>query len=264
MALGWIFSNWKKNFFFLKFFFKLWKRCKSSGGWSHGWKVFWGLVSYNIWYNYNFNFNYSIWNIPGIIQIFFKNLKMNFTSGLVFYPSVGIFTLNQLEHLHDINTQVLHSTLSQSPIVWTQSFILKNANIGIVLFSIQTQPYKSVKFARSAGCYGKIIKQTRLHTFIQLPSLIIYIVSSRCSATAGLSSKKFFWKFFKAGHSWYMFWIPKVWGIAMNPVDHPHGGRTNKGGHPKTPTGWLTKGVKTRKRNGWSKKKIYNPKKKIL
>jgi len=50
---------------------------------------------------------------------------------------------------------------------------------------------------------------------------------------------------------------PKVRGIAMNPVDHPHGGRTNKGGHPVTPNGFLTKGVKTRKLKSWSKKKIY-------
>jgi large subunit ribosomal protein L2 len=46
----------------------------------------------------------------------------------------------------------------------------------------------------------------------------------------------------------------------MNPVDHPHGGRTNKGGHPKTPTGFLAKGVKTRKVKIWSKKKIYSSK----
>jgi len=49
----------------------------------------------------------------------------------------------------------------------------------------------------------------------------------------------------KAGQSRYKGRAPKVRGIAMNPVDHPHGGRTNKGGHPVTPNGWLTKGVKT-------------------
>jgi large subunit ribosomal protein L2 len=50
----------------------------------------------------------------------------------------------------------------------------------------------------------------------------------------------------------------------MNPVDHPHGGRTNKGGHPVTPQGFLTKGVKTRKKNSWSKKKLYAPKTKLI
>jgi len=45
----------------------------------------------------------------------------------------------------------------------------------------------------------------------------------------------------------------------MNPVDHSHGGRTNKGCHPVSPTGFLTKGVKTRKNNIWSKNKIYAP-----
>jgi len=61
----------------------------------------------------------------------------------------------------------------------------------------------------------------------------------------------------KAGQSRYKGRAPKVRGIAMNPVDHPHGGRTNKGGHPVTPSGWLTKGVKTRHTAKWSAKKIY-------
>jgi large subunit ribosomal protein L2 len=43
----------------------------------------------------------------------------------------------------------------------------------------------------------------------------------------------------------------------MNPVDHPHGGRTNKGCHPRTPTGLLAKGVKTRKMRKWSKRKVF-------
>jgi large subunit ribosomal protein L2 len=50
----------------------------------------------------------------------------------------------------------------------------------------------------------------------------------------------------------------------MNPVDHPHGGRTNKGGHPVTPQGFLTKGVKTRKKHSWSKRKIYSPRIKLV
>lgn len=264
MALGWYYLKQKRNAFFLKYFFHLWEWKISSGGRAHGWKVLRGLVNYNKWYFFNFNFSYSVWNYEGIIQAFLKNLKMNFTAGLIFYPIVGLFAVNPLEDLHDVCTYLIHNTTSIKCNIWGNSLVLKNGNIGFVIFSVQTQFTKKAILAWSAGCYTKIIKKSQGWIFLQLPSMLIYTVSEMSSGTLGLSSKRFLRWMTKAGEARHMFWVPKVRGIAMNPVDHPHGGRTNKGGHPVTPTGWLTRGVKTWKKRKWSRWKIFPPKIKII
>lgn len=264
MVIGKHYVDKKKEYFFLKYFFRLWKRWISTGGRSHGLKVFWGIVAYQKWFFFNTNFNYFIWNTPGIIQSFFKTIKMNFTGAIIFYPKLGAFTLGSLEELSNINSFVYHNTTVKQKLQRGYSLPFTYANIGFVFFAIQTKIHTWALFAWSAGCYGKILKKQTTRVFIQLPSLFVYVVSPLASATLGIASKKYFWKMSKAGHSRYLDWIPKVWGIAMNPVDHPHGGRTNKGGHPVTPQGFLTKGVKTRKKNSWSKKKLYAPKTKLI
>lgn len=260
MVVGRVYYNKKTNFFFLKYFFQL--RCTKpvSGGWSWGVKVFRGSMSYNKFYNYKYNFLYKIWNETGIVQALLKTLKMNFTCSMVFYPSLGVFSLNPAEELHDENFFFKHTTKNDGIFQKGNSIFLQNSKIGLILFSIQAHKNKQSTFARSSGCYGKVIKKSYNRVYIQLPSSKIYITSELGSATLGLSSKWNLRKLTKAGESIYMGKSPKVWGIAMNPVDHPHGGRTNKGGHPKTPTGFLAKGVKTRKMKIWSKKKIYSSK----
>jgi len=257
MVLGRNYLNKKKDYFYLKYFFQLWEWWIASGGRAHGIKVFRGHVNYCTTYAYNYNFAYKIWNEPGIIQILFKTLKMNFTSALVFYPGLGLISINPLEDLHEPFSFIRHTTYFTSMLPRGDSLILKNSKIGLVIFSIQSYKTKLSRFARSSGCYGKILKKSDGKIFVQLPSSKIYIISEMCSATLGLSSKKNFWKLVKAGESRYISRVPKVRGIAMNPVDHPHGGWTNKGCHPVTPSGFLTKGVKTRKTNTWSKNKIY-------
>lgn len=258
MVIGSKYIHKKRFFYFFKHFFQLWRRWISSGGRSQGMKVFWGMVSYKKSYFFNFNYSYSVWNTVGIIQLILKNLKMNFSTGLVFYPIIGLFSINLLEQFHEITSFIKHNTTCKNNYIRGDSVVLKNANIGLVLFGIQSQFSKKMKFARSAGCYTKIIKKSLGKIYIQLPSYSIYIIPETTAGTVGLSSKKILWKLTKAGQSWYLLWIPKVRGIAMNPVDHPHGGWTNKGCHPVTPTGFLTKGVKTRKPNIWSKNKIYS------
>ena len=190
--------------------------------------------------------------------------KMSSTLGVIFYARLGIFSLGQLEELQDVNSFIFHDTLKQSTFTWGKSIVLQNAHIGLTFFSIQREFLKKSIFAWSAGCYSKILKISEEAVFMQLPSSLIYALAPLSSATLGLSSKRYFLKMTKAGDAWHIFWSPKVRGIAMNPVDHPHGGWTNKGGHPKTPTGFLTKGVKTRKKKLWSYKKIFLPKAKLI
>ncbi len=264
MVLGRIYPNKKIGYLYLKYFFQLRNPWISSGGWSRGLKVFRGMVSYNKNFIYHYNFAYRVWNIIGIFQIFFKTIAMNFLSAWTFYPSIGIFTINHVENLQELNCFVQHDTAANLVYKRGNSLILKNTKIGNVIFSIQSYKNKQAKFARSSGCYGKIIKKRYDKIFVQLPSLQIYVISDKGSATLGLSSKKYLWSLVKAGETIYRGKSPKVRGIAMNPVDHPHGGRTNKGGHPVTPTGFLTKGLKTWKLWKWSKKKIYSAKSKKI
>lgn len=258
MVLGGSYIPWNKNFFFLKHFFQLWKWWISSGGRAHGKKVFWGQVAHNKNYFYLLN-HYSVWNTWGIIQFIFKKLNMNFTVGFIFYPAFGLFTINFLEQYHEVTSFIFHDTTTSHSYFWGNSVVLQNANIGTVTCAVQSWFQKKIIFAWSCGTYTKIIKKSFEKIFIQLPSTLIYSISSYSSGMLGLSSKKILWKLTKAGQSRYINWTPKVWGIAMNPVDHPHGGWTNKGCHPVTPSGWLTKGVKTRKNNIWSNNKIYAP-----
>ena len=112
--------------------------------------------------------------------------------------------------------------------------------------------------SRTAGTSCKILKKLNNRVFIQFPSKVIGILPENNLATKGVCKKLLIKKLKKAGDSRYLGWISKVWGIAMNPVDHPHGGWTNGGCHPWTPTGFLTKGVKTRKKNSWSNSIIFS------
>ena len=257
MVLGRVYPNRKVDYSYLKYFYQLWDWRISSGGWSKGLKVFRGMVAYNKNFIYHFNFAYRVWNIMGIFQIFFKTIAMNFISALTFYPSIGIFTVNHVENLHELNCFIWHNTSPQKEYIWGNSLPLTLTKIGNVIFSIQSHKNKQAKIARSSGCYGKIIKKWFGKIFLQMPSLKIYVISDKGNATLGLSSKKNLRTLTKAGETIYRGKSPKVWGIAMNPVDHPHGGRTNKGGHPVTPTGFLTKGLKTWKLRIWSKKKVF-------
>lgn len=259
MAIGRFYLNKKWDMFFLKYFFQLWEWKISSGGRAHGWKVLRGLVNYNKRYFFNFNYYYSVWNYTGIIQSFLKTLKMNFTAGLIFYPVMGLFSVNILDDLHDVCSFLKHNTTTINVNVRGNSLVLRNGNIGFVVFCVQTQFAKKSLIAWSAGCYAKILKKSEGKIFLQLPSLYIYTVSENSSATLGLSSKRFLRRMTKAGQAWHMFRVPKVWGIAMNPVDHPHGGWTNKGGHPVTPSGRLTRGIKTWWSGKWSWRKIFAP-----
>ena len=149
------------------------------------------MVSYNKNFIYHYNFAYRVWNIIGIFQIFFKTIAMNFLSAWTFYPSIGIFTINHVENLQELNCFVQHDTAANLVYKRGNSLILKNTKIGNVIFSIQSYKNKQAKFARSSGCYGKIIKKRYDKIFVQLPSLQIYVISDKGSATLGLSSKKY-------------------------------------------------------------------------
>ncbi len=125
---------------------------------------------------------------------------------------------------------------------------LKKIPIGTIIHNIEMKPAKGGQLARSAGTYGQIIGRDAGYIQIRLSSGELRMINGECRATIGAVSnpdqKNI--NLSKAGRSRWLGIRPTVRGIAMNPVDHPHGGRTNGGCHPMTPWGFPTKGKKTR------------------
>nr|BCT43014.1 ribosomal protein L2 [Musa velutina] len=126
------------------------------------------------------------------------------------------------------------------------SIPLANLRMGTWVHDIECHPGQGAKLVRAAGTYAKIIKEPASLCLVQLPSGVSKQIDSRCRATIGIVSNPNHGarKLRKAGQSRWLGRRPIVRGVAMNPVDHPHGGgegRT-KGGRPSvSPWGKPTK-----------------------
>jgi large subunit ribosomal protein L2 len=130
---------------------------------------------------------------------------------------------------------------------------LKNIPLGTLVHNIEMKIGKGGQMVRSAGGAGQVMAKEKGYCQIKLPSGEVRMVLDRCRATIGqvgnIEHENV--SLGKAGRSRHLGRRPKVRGVVMNPVDHPHGGgegRTSGGRHPVTPWGVPTKGYKTRKR----------------
>jgi len=129
---------------------------------------------------------------------------------------------------------------------------LKNIPIGTSIHNIELKPGAGGQLIRSAGTSAQIISKEEGYVQIRLVSGEIRYINKNSLATIGVlsNSDQKNIKLGKAGRKRYLGCRPKVRGVVMNPVDHPHGGgegRTSGGRHPVTPWGVSTKGKKTRK-----------------
>ena len=128
---------------------------------------------------------------------------------------------------------------------------IKNIPIGTSIHNIELKPGAGGQLARSAGTSAQIMSKEDVFVQIRLVSGEIRLINKNCLATVGVvsNSDNKNIKLGKAGRNRYLGVRPKVRGVVMNPVDHPHGGgegRTSGGRHPVTPWGKPTKGKKTR------------------
>ena len=128
----------------------------------------------------------------------------------------------------------------------------RNIPMGSVVHCVEMKPGKGAQLARSAGAAVQLIAREGQYATLRLRSGEMRKVPSRCKATIGevSNSEHNLEKLGKAGAKRWRGVRPTVRGVAMNPVDHPHGGgegRTSGGRHPVTPWGVPTKGYKTRK-----------------
>jgi large subunit ribosomal protein L2 len=124
--------------------------------------------------------------------------------------------------------------------------------LGSTIHAIELKAGKGAQIARSAGTSAQLVAREGRHVTLRLRSGEMRKVLADCRATLGevSNSEHSLRKLGKAGASRWRGVRPTVRGVAMNPVDHPHGGgegRTSGGRHPVSPWGTPTKGFKTRK-----------------
>ncbi|WP_210395862.1 50S ribosomal protein L2 [Motiliproteus sediminis] len=129
---------------------------------------------------------------------------------------------------------------------------LRNIPVGSVIHCVELKPGKGAQIARSAGASVQLVAREGAHATLRLRSGEMRKVLVDCRATLGevCNSEHSLRSLGKAGASRWRGVRPTVRGVAMNPVDHPHGGgegRTSGGRHPVSPWGTPTKGHKTRK-----------------
>ncbi len=129
---------------------------------------------------------------------------------------------------------------------------LKNIPVGTIIHNIEMKPLKGAQIARSAGSYAQLVGRGDGYAQVKLSSGEVRLIPENCMATIGAVSNPDNMNevLGKAGRNVHKGWRPHVRGVAMNPVDHPHGGgegKTSGGRHPVTPWGKKTRGPKTRK-----------------
>ncbi len=128
---------------------------------------------------------------------------------------------------------------------------LASIPVGTILHNVELKPGRGGQIARSAGTYVQLIGKDAGYAQVRLGSGEVRMVPELCMASIGAvsNSDQKNINLGKAGRSRWLGRRPSVRGVAMNPVDHPHGGgegRTSGGRHPVTPWGKPTKGARTR------------------
>ncbi|MCI0401545.1 MAG: 50S ribosomal protein L2 [Gammaproteobacteria bacterium] len=140
----------------------------------------------------------------------------------------------------------------EAPIKPGNCLKLRNIPMGTTVHCVELKPGKGAQLARSAGCSAQLVAREGQYATLRLRSGEIRKVLTECRGTIGEvgNSEHSLRGIGKAGAKRWRGIRPTVRGVAMNPVDHPHGGgegRTSGGRHPCTPWGQPTKGHKTRK-----------------
>jgi large subunit ribosomal protein L2 len=135
---------------------------------------------------------------------------------------------------------------------------LRSMPIGTIIHNVELKPLKGGQIARSAGAYAQLVGRDGGYAQIRLNSGELRMVQDTCMATVGAVSNQDHMNenLGKAGRVRHMGFRPHVRGVAMNPIDHPHGGgegRTSGGRNPVTPWGKDTKGTRTRKNKATDK-----------
>jgi large subunit ribosomal protein L2 len=154
----------------------------------------------------------------------------------------------------------------ESDIISGNALPLRNIPLGTTIHNVELRPGKGAQMVRAAGGAAQLVAKEGDWAQLRLPSGEIRRVNIECYATVGQigNIEHSNVSLGKAGRSRWLGHRPKVRGVVMNPVDHPHGGgegRTSGGRHPVTPWGQPTRGYKTRNNKRTDKFIVRRPKK---
>jgi len=161
-----------------------------------------------------------------------------------------------------VGEEIISSDQKETEIKVGNCLLLDNIPSGTPIHNIELTKGKGAQIVRGAGSSAVIMAKENGLAHVKLPSSEIRLISLDCHATIGQVSniEHEAISIGKAGRKRWMGIRPTVRGLAMNPVDHPHGGGEGKSGqgnpHPTTPWGKPTKGYKTRNRRKYSNKFI--------
>lgn len=196
-------------------------------------------------------------------QIDFKRRGLNgYVEGIEYDPNRSTFiarirsdegTLHYILAPHKLDIGKRIESGKNAPIAIGNALPLLYIPVGTLIHNVELKPGHGGQLIRAAGSYGQLIQKFEKAKLIRvkLVSGEHRLVSSECWATIGILSNldNSNQKLGKAGRKRWLGIKPTVRGVAMNPVDHPHGGgegKTSGGRHPVSPWGKLTKGTKTR------------------
>ncbi|UNE35366.1 50S ribosomal protein L2 [Vermiphilus pyriformis] len=190
-------------------------------------------------------------DVPGKVTTIEYDPNRNVRIGLVVYANGAKHYMLLPEGLK-VNTTVLASAQAEARL--GNSLPLSAIPVGFMVHNIEMTPGSGGKLARSAGASAQIMSKTEDgYATLKMPSGEIRMVPLACWATVGVlgnaEHRNITWG--KAGRSRNRGIRPSVRGMAMNPVDHPHGGgegRSKSGSHPQSPWGKGAKGTRTRTR----------------
>ena len=140
----------------------------------------------------------------------------------------------------------------KAPLKTGNALKLINIPTGLFVHNVELNPKNGGQLVRSAGSYAQVMAHDDGFTTLKLPSGEVRMVSDQCLATIGQIGNRTHEQVVsgKAGRSRWLGRRPKVRGVVMNPVDHPHGGgegKTSGGRSPVSPWGQSAKGLKTRR-----------------
>lgn len=189
-------------------------------------------------------------DIPGVVQ------RIEYDPNRTAYIALILYSDGERRYIISPNGLKAGNTIISSenaPISLGNCLPLHSIPAGSRIHCIELQPGKGAQFIRSAGSSAKLVSHNVTYTIIEMKSGEMRKIDSNCKACIGevSNSENNLRSLGKAGASRWRGIRPTVRGVAMNPVDHPHGGgegKTSGGRHPVSPTGVPTKGFKTRRR----------------
>jgi large subunit ribosomal protein L2 len=189
-------------------------------------------------------------DVEGVIKAFEYDPNRNLSIALVVYKNGAKSYMLRPADIK-IGDTVIASAKADAKV--GNSLPLKNVPVGFFVHNVELYPGQGGKMARSAGTSVQLVAREGDRAILKMPSGEVRTLGVENWATIGSLSNADYrnMSIGKAGRTRNMGWRPSVRGMAMNPVDHPHGGgegRSKSGSHPVTPWGKSCKGARTRKR----------------